>query len=95
MEIKHAIKTSNMLLQVLKVCCNHLVTSDIVLKHISGNDKTWSWFANDFADEKMRPENLGVRFKTVEEADAFKDIIEKVKATLPKCKSGIMSPICR
>jgi RanBP1 domain len=58
------------------------------LTHISGNDKTWSWAANDFADEKMRLEKLGVRFKTVEEADAFKEVIDKVKATMPKCKSG-------
>jgi RanBP1 domain len=76
---------------VLKVCCNHVVPSDIVLTHISGNDKTWSWAANDFADEKMRLEKLGVRFKTVEEADAFKEVIDKVKATMPKCKSEAKS----
>lgn len=34
----------------------------------------------------MRLEKLGVRFKTVEEANAFKDVIEKVKATMSKCK---------
>ncbi|XP_065336958.1 E3 SUMO-protein ligase RanBP2-like isoform X2 [Cloeon dipterum] len=70
--------------QVLKVCCNHFIPSDIVLSHISGNDKTWSWAAQDFADETVRVEKFGVRFKTVEEANLFKDTIDKVKAKLPK-----------
>jgi E3 SUMO-protein ligase RanBP2 len=72
--------------QVLKVCCNHQVPHDIALSHISGNDKTWSWAAHDFADETLRVEKFGVKFKTVEEANNFRDVIEKVKITMPRSK---------
>ncbi|XP_059487715.1 E3 SUMO-protein ligase RanBP2-like [Neocloeon triangulifer] len=74
--------------QVLKVCCNHFIPKDLILSHISGNDKTWSWAAQDFADEKVRVEKFGVRFKTVDDANLFKDVIERAKKTMPDTPSS-------
>ena len=63
--------------QVLKVCCNHMVPTDLVLTHIAGDARTWSWAAPDFADEEMKVEKLGLRFKTSDIADQFKSVMEK------------------
>ncbi|KAF4521478.1 hypothetical protein B566_EDAN001775, partial [Ephemera danica] len=76
--------------QVLKVCCNHFVPADLSLSRIVGNDKTWSWAAPDFADGEMQLEKLGVRFKTSEQADQFKEVMEKAKeaANRPSVATG-------
>lgn len=66
-----------------------MVPPNLALTHIANNDRTWSWAAQDFADEQVRVEKLGVRFKTTDEANLFKEVIENVKPTVEARKSPV------
>lgn len=63
--------------QVLKICANHNLRSDMELTQM--NNRAWMWVALDFADEEVRLEKLCVRFKTSDEAANFKDAFDKAK----------------
>lgn len=63
--------------QVLKICANHFVRSEMELT--PKNDRAWMWVALDFADEEVRLEQFCVRFKTSDEAATFKDAFDKAK----------------
>lgn len=84
--LKHSTKGKVRLLmrreQVLKICANHYITADMLLKQNSGSDKSWVWNAIDYADEEPRPEQLAIRFKTVDEASLFKAKFEEAQKIL-------------
>lgn len=84
--LKHSTKGKVRLLmrreQVLKICANHYITADMLLKQNSGSDKSWVWNAIDYADEEPRPEQLAIRFKTVDEASLFKAKFEEAQKTV-------------
>ncbi|XP_063069341.1 E3 SUMO-protein ligase RanBP2 isoform X2 [Engraulis encrasicolus] len=69
--------------QVLKICANHYITADMILKPNAGSDKSWVWYAMDYADEMPRTEQLAVRFKTADEAALFKTKFEEAQRVLP------------
>ncbi|GFT83849.1 e3 SUMO-protein ligase RanBP2 [Nephila pilipes] len=58
--------------QVLKVCANHYITADMEIYPLKNSDRAWTWVAQDFADEELRPEHFCIRFKTAELAAMFK-----------------------
>ncbi len=58
--------------QVLKICANHYINTDMALKPNAGSDKSWVWYAMDYADEMPKTEQLAIRFKTAEDAVLFK-----------------------
>ncbi|XP_051938022.1 E3 SUMO-protein ligase RanBP2 isoform X1 [Hippocampus zosterae] len=66
--------------QVLKVCANHYITTDMKLKPNSGSDKSWVWNAIDYADEQPNSEQLAIRFKTIDEALLFKSRFEEAQS---------------
>ncbi|CAL8266775.1 unnamed protein product [Lota lota] len=70
--------------QVLKICANHYINADTLLKPNAGSDKSWVWNAIDYADEQPKPEQLAIRFKTAEEALLFKTKFEEAKQHVPK-----------
>uniref|UniRef100_A0A673AUW6 E3 SUMO-protein ligase RanBP2 n=1 Tax=Sphaeramia orbicularis TaxID=375764 RepID=A0A673AUW6_9TELE len=86
--LKHSTKGKVRLLmrreQVLKICANHYITTDMLLKPNSGSDKSWVWNAIDYADEEPKPEQLAIRFKTVDEASLFKAKFEEAQKILFK-----------
>ncbi len=55
--------------QVLKLCANHRITSD--LKFEIYNEKQVRWHAQDYSDGEGRHETLAARFKNEEEAKNF------------------------
>ncbi|XP_056881219.1 E3 SUMO-protein ligase RanBP2 isoform X3 [Takifugu flavidus] len=81
--LKHSTKGKVRLLmrreQVLKICANHYITSDMLLKPNASSDKSWVWNALDYADEEPKTEQLAIRFKTVDEASLFKAKFEEAK----------------
>uniref|UniRef100_A0A674MJC5 E3 SUMO-protein ligase RanBP2 n=1 Tax=Takifugu rubripes TaxID=31033 RepID=A0A674MJC5_TAKRU len=81
--LKHSTKGKVRLLmrreQVLKICANHYITSDMILKPNASSDKSWVWNALDYADEEPKTEQLAIRFKTVDEASLFKAKFEEAK----------------
>ncbi|CAB1347204.1 unnamed protein product [Coregonus sp. 'balchen'] len=70
--------------QVLKICANHYITPDMLLKPNAGSDKSWVWNAVDYADEEPRPEQLAIRYKTADEALLFKIKFEEAQKIVPK-----------
>ncbi|KAM3862244.1 E3 SUMO-protein ligase RanBP2 [Diretmus argenteus] len=70
--------------QVLKICANHYITADMLLKPNAGSDKSWVWNAIDYADEQPKPEQLAIRFKTADEASLFKNKFEEAQKIVPK-----------
>nr|XP_019945467.1 PREDICTED: E3 SUMO-protein ligase RanBP2-like isoform X1 [Paralichthys olivaceus] len=81
--LKHSTKGKVRLLmrreQVLKICANHYITADMLLKPNAGSDKSWVWNAIDYADEEPKPEQLAIRFKTADEASLFKSKFEEAQ----------------
>uniref|UniRef100_A0A3Q3MV23 E3 SUMO-protein ligase RanBP2 n=1 Tax=Mastacembelus armatus TaxID=205130 RepID=A0A3Q3MV23_9TELE len=86
--LKHSTKGKVRLLmrreQVLKICANHYITADMLLKPNAGSDKSWVWNAIDYADEEPKPEQLAIRFKTVDEASLFKARFEEAQKIVLK-----------
>ncbi|XP_062258381.1 E3 SUMO-protein ligase RanBP2 isoform X2 [Platichthys flesus] len=81
--LKHSTKGKVRLLmrreQVLKICANHYINADMLLKPNAGSDKSWVWNAIDYADEEPKPEQLAIRFKTADEASLFKAKFEEAQ----------------
>ncbi|KFP41992.1 E3 SUMO-protein ligase RanBP2, partial [Chlamydotis macqueenii] len=63
--------------QVLKICANHYINTDMKLTPNAGSDRSFVWHALDYADELPKPEQLAIRFKTPEEAMLFKSKFEE------------------
>ncbi|KAK3932811.1 E3 SUMO-protein ligase RanBP2 [Frankliniella fusca] len=65
--------------QVYKICANHFILPEMELAPQTGSDRAWSWGANDFSDGEARIEKLCVRFKTVEDAQQFKEAFDNAR----------------
>ncbi|XP_067299077.1 E3 SUMO-protein ligase RanBP2 isoform X2 [Pseudorasbora parva] len=74
--------------QVLKICANHYITADMVLKPNAGSDKSWVWYAMDYADEMPKTEQLAIRFKTADEAALFKVKFEEAQKFILESPQG-------
>ncbi|XP_065746695.1 ranBP2-like and GRIP domain-containing protein 4 isoform X2 [Phocoena phocoena] len=68
--------------QVLKICANHYISPDMALAPNAGSDRSFVWYALDYADESPKPEQLAIRFKTPEEAALFKCKFEEAQSML-------------
>lgn len=71
---------------ILKICCNHYITSEMELTSLVGNNTSWTWTTmSDFSDEEAKVEKLCIRFKLFEVAQNFKTVftgcVQKVKNT--------------
>ncbi|KAM6439334.1 ranBP2-like and GRIP domain-containing protein 4 isoform 1-T1 [Rhynochetos jubatus] len=75
--------------QVLKICANHYINTDMKLTPNAGSDKSFVWHALDYADESPKPEQLAIRFKTPEEAMLFKSKFEESQKILKTLGSSI------
>ncbi|XP_048880134.1 E3 SUMO-protein ligase RanBP2-like isoform X2 [Brienomyrus brachyistius] len=80
--------------QVLKICANHYITEDMELKLNAGSDRSWVWHAVDYADEIPKPEQLAIRFKTVEEAALFKGKFDQARMSIRQDQKQNVSPKC-
>ncbi|NXN28332.1 RBP2 ligase, partial [Nycticryphes semicollaris] len=75
--------------QVLKICANHYINTDMKLTPNAGSDKSFVWHALDYADELPKPEQLAIRFKTPEEAMLFKSKFEESQNILRTLGSNV------
>ncbi|CAF0865157.1 unnamed protein product [Rotaria sp. Silwood1] len=57
--------------QVLKVCANHRITSQMELKEHQCKENAYIWSAMDFSDGQSKHETLCIRFKTNDQAKRF------------------------
>ncbi|CAF3536995.1 unnamed protein product [Rotaria socialis] len=65
--------------QVLKICANHQITSQMDLKVHQGSANAFIWSAMDFADGEAKHETLCIRFKTDEQAKNFQKVFNEAK----------------
>ncbi|KAI6079758.1 E3 SUMO-protein ligase RanBP2-like isoform X1 [Aix galericulata] len=75
--------------QVLKICANHYINTDMKLTPNAGSDRSFVWHALDYADELPKPEQLAIRFKTPEEAMLFKSKFEEAQNILKTLGSNV------
>ncbi|XP_073983493.1 nucleoporin 358 isoform X3 [Rhodnius prolixus] len=69
--------------QVFKVCCNHRLTSDIVLSPSTTSDRSYSWGAKDFSEGADGVNEIfTLKLKSPGQALAFKEAFEKAQANL-------------
>lgn len=73
--------------QILKICLNHALTSDIEYK--TKDPKSWSFNVCDFSEGEITPDHFSIRFKTDEIAKEFKKAIDDALAgTLQPTQNG-------
>ena len=66
--------------QILKICLNHHVTTELELKPMTGaKGCAWVWHAEDFADGSSKHEQFAIRFKTAGDAEEFKTVFDGAK----------------
>ena len=68
--------------QVLKLCANHQLSSDMSLKAMASSDRAWCWIAQDYAEGELRNEQLAAKFKTPELAETFKEAFEEAQKNI-------------
>ncbi|CAF1585228.1 unnamed protein product, partial [Adineta steineri] len=77
--------------QVLKLCANHQITSQMELKPHQGSTNAYLWSAMDFADGEAKHETLCIRFKTDEQAKNFAKVFNEAKDTNLKKSDDLSS----
>ncbi|XP_026324308.1 E3 SUMO-protein ligase RanBP2-like isoform X2 [Hyposmocoma kahamanoa] len=68
--------------QIMKVCCNHAVTNDLVFQKMPNMDKAVTWCAKDFSEGELVAETFCLRFKTVQACDDFMDTLKSVQSKM-------------
>ncbi|KAL9963475.1 hypothetical protein ACROYT_G026986 [Oculina patagonica] len=72
--------------QVLKICANHQITTDMKLQPNAGSEKSWVWSTlADFSEQECNAEQLAVRFKS-------EDIAKQFKETFEECQEMLKTP---
>ncbi|XP_009695971.1 PREDICTED: E3 SUMO-protein ligase RanBP2 [Cariama cristata] len=77
--------------QVLKVCANHVITKEMNLVPSDTSNNALIWTATDYADGEVKIEQLAVRFKSQEMANAFKKRFEECQLSLSELQKGHLS----
>jgi len=71
--------------KTLKVCANHLITTDMKLSPNVGSDRSWVWnVAADYAEGEAAAETLAIRFGNSENAQLFKTAFEDAQTANAK-----------
>lgn len=76
--------------QIMKVCCNHAVTNEMVFQKMPNLYKAVTWCAKDFSEGELVAETFCLRFKTIQLCDEF---IEAVKCAQSKMKEESKAPV--
>lgn len=66
--------------QILKICLNHALSSDILFKE--KDEKSWMWAAQDYSEDEGRKETFVVRFRDGEISKSFMEAILRSKVKL-------------
>ena len=68
--------------QVLKLCANHTLSTEMKLTQMESSDKAWVWNALDFSDGEMKQEKMAIKFKTSDIAEKFRKAFEDSQAEM-------------
>ena len=75
--------------QVLKLCCNQLLTKDLKFQKLGNNGTALSWVAHDYSENEMVIETFAIRFKTADICDDFHAQILKAQEKMGDVKAVI------
>jgi len=79
--------------KTLKVCANHLISSDMKLQPNVGSDRSWVWkVAADYSEEPPTSETLAIRFANSDLADDFKKAFESAQESNVELSSKVAPP---
>ncbi|VDB90169.1 unnamed protein product [Peniophora sp. CBMAI 1063] len=71
--------------KTLKVCANHLISSEMKLQPNIGSDRSWVWkVAADYSETPATSETLAIRFANSENAGQFKAKFEEAQTNNAK-----------
>ncbi|XP_076112792.1 uncharacterized protein LOC143080689 isoform X3 [Mytilus galloprovincialis] len=73
--------------QVLKLACNQWLTAEISFKPLPTSETSWCWVGQDFSDNELVIEQLAIKFKTIELAQQFKQVIDTCQNEIRKQNS--------
>lgn len=74
--------------KTLKVCANHLISTDMRLQPNIGSDRSWVWkVAADYSEDPPTSETLAIRFANSEFAGQFKKAFEDAQENNTKLVS--------
>jgi Ran-binding protein 1 len=83
--------------KTLKVCANHLISSDMRLQPNIGSDRSWVWkVAADYSEDPPTSETLAIRFANADYAAQFKKAFEEARdnnAKLASSTAAAASPV--
>lgn len=66
--------------KTLKICANHLISSDYELKPNIGSDRSWVYTVTaDVSEGEPEAATLAIRFGNKENADKFKEVFDEAK----------------
>ncbi|KDQ64667.1 hypothetical protein JAAARDRAFT_28305 [Jaapia argillacea MUCL 33604] len=66
--------------KTLKVCANHLISSEMRLQPNIGSDRSWVWkVAADYSESPPTSETLAIRFANADNANQFKAAFEEAQ----------------
>lgn len=54
--------------KTLKICANHAISPTMALRENAGSDRSWVWFAQDYAEGELSNDMLAIRFANSESA---------------------------
>ena len=65
------------------ICCNHLITTEMIIVLSQNNEKTWVWDTTaDLSEAVAQRERILARFSTAEIADEFSEVFESCPVEL-------------
>ncbi|VDI76133.1 E3 SUMO-protein ligase RanBP2 [Mytilus galloprovincialis] len=73
--------------QVLKLACNQWLTAELSFKPLPTLETSWCWVGQDFSDNEPVIEQLAIKFKTIELAQQFKQVIDTSQNEIRKQNS--------
>jgi len=66
--------------KTLKVCANHIISSEMRLQPNVGSDRSWVWKVGaDYSEDPPTSETLAIRFANSENAEQFKQHFEEAQ----------------
>jgi len=79
--------------KTLKVCANHLLTSDMKLQPNVGSDRSWVWkVAADYSEDPPTSETLAIRFANSDLAGDFKKAFEDAQKSNSELSPKTVAP---
>jgi len=79
--------------KTLKVCANHLITSDLNLQPNVGSERSWVWkVAADYSEDPPTSETLAIRLSNSTVAEEFKKAFEDAREANAKLSTKPTPP---